>query len=113
MPLFDFQCNNDKCQTEYFEVLCLFTKLSEVRCPQCETDEVKKLLSVPSVQFTDPSGTSKMDSFSYRAGHYLEKAKGDRRKAQEGSHVGPTPYQDSERVDIGKHDIEHHEGKIT
>jgi len=113
MPLFDFQCNNKDCETVHFETLCLFSKLSEVKCPQCGGDDIEKLLSIPNVQFTNPEGTSKMDSFTYRAGHYLERAKGVRRNAQEKSHVGPTPYQDSEKVDIGRHDIEHHEGKIT
>lgn len=41
------------------------------------------------------TGTSaRMERFSYRAGKNMAKAKGERRAAEEASHMGTTPYAD-------------------
>ncbi len=113
MALYPFQCNNKKCKTEVFEVLCKFDDIKKVICPDCDSKKVEKLLTAPNMQFTHPRESSKWDSFTYRAGYTLEEAKSLRRNAKEQSHVGPTPYEDAERVDLEKHDIDNHEGKVT
>ncbi len=113
MPLYVFQCTSKKCKTEVFEILCQFDEVEKVVCPGCDSKKIEKLLTTPNVQFTHPKDSSKWDSFTYRAGYNLEKAQGDRRNAKEHSHVGPTPYEDTERVDLEKHDIDKYEGKMT
>ncbi len=55
------------------------------------------------------SGTrNKQNSFSYRAGENMEKAKTDRRVAEALSHVGGNPYSaiDDTPMDEGIHDNE-------
>lgn len=45
-----------------------------------------------SCAFGSPKESSKWDNFSYRAGHNMETAKSDRRKAASKSHMGTDPY---------------------
>ncbi len=113
MPLYVFQCTIKKCKTEVFEVLCRRDEIEKVVCPGCDSKKIEKLLTTPNVQFTNPQNSSKWDSFTYRAGYNLDKAKGDRRNAQAQSHVGATPYEDTERVDLENYDMNNHEGEVT
>jgi len=43
--------------------------------------------------FNNPEGTSKMDSFDYRAKRNLQNAQQERQRVAAKSHVGPTPYE--------------------
>ena len=114
MPIYTFHCENKKCTTKEFDELCKFTDIDKVVCPDCKSKRVEKQITTSfNVAFTNPCESSKWDNFTYRAGHNLEKAKKDRRKAEEQSHVGLTPYQDAEQIDLEKHDIDRFEGRIT
>ena len=87
MPLFDFRCK--KCGT-IFETL--LRKSEQVSC-SCGSEDVEKFMPNSfAVTFTNPTDTSKMDSFSYRAGMNMEKAKEERRVAQKRDHMGLNPY---------------------
>ena len=35
MPLYDYICNNDKCETNTFEVITSFNDITE-KCPNCK-----------------------------------------------------------------------------
>jgi hypothetical protein len=72
-----------------------------------------------SVQFAQPWESSKWDSFEYRAGYNMMKARRDRAAAESTSNVGSTPIQDYERqalgdpsFDLGERDISQHENSI-
>jgi hypothetical protein len=54
-----------------------------------------------NVQFAQPWESSKWDSFSYRAGYNMMKAKQERVTAEKNSSVGATPIQDYEKAAIG------------
>lgn len=89
MPTYNFHCK--KCDS-YFEDLCSFDEIESVKCVNCTSKRVEKLISLPAgVVFKNPSDTSKWDSFSYRAGYNAEKAKAERRAA-EAQHKGKNPY---------------------
>lgn len=92
MPIYVFRCKNKKCDAGVFEHLCKYEEIAQTRCPACNTKRVEQQLSTFNVAFTMPHESSKWDSFDYRAGYNMEKAKDLRRKAEETSHVGPTPY---------------------
>lgn len=88
MPLYDFRCK--KCD-RVFDKLCSFADSKKVKC-ECGSKKVEKLISSFAVTFSNPTDTSKFDSFGYRAGFNMEKAKTERRVAGEKSHVGRNPY---------------------
>lgn len=72
MPTYPFHCK--KCELNWDE-LCLWSEIPKVKCPQCKSKRVEKLLSSCNIVFTNPEGTSKYDNFGYRAGHKMAKAK--------------------------------------
>lgn len=88
MPIYEFRCK--KCENKY-DLLCSYDKTEKypkVKCPECGSKSKEKLVSMFSATFGNPVGTSKEDSFSYMAGHNMEKAKGLRRHAEEHTHMG-------------------------
>ena len=96
MPFFDFKCSF--CN-EVFEELCsadtaMTSESNEkINCPKCNCSNVTRLFTGSfGVSFSNPEGTSKMDSFSWRAGHNMENAKECRRQAERTSHMGSKPY---------------------
>lgn len=80
--------------------MCRFDETNKVKCEACKSWKVDKLISTCSVTFGNPKDTSKWDSFDYRAGYNMEKAKGERRAAEEalgkgknaGAGYGADPY---------------------
>ena len=88
MPIYRLECK--ECNLE-FEVLCAFNKRSDQECPNCGKSENKQLMP-KSFSIGGPTA-AKMGRFNYRAGFNLEKAKGERRDAEAGSHMGTDPYQ--------------------
>ena len=46
MPLYEYECQ--KCHTEFEKLV--FSTSPEVQCPDCESAEVKRLLSVAAVK---------------------------------------------------------------
>lgn len=62
----------------------------KINCPKCESFEKTKLFDVPNLKFSNPKESSKWDNFGYRAGYLMEKAQGERRVAEEASHMGNT-----------------------
>ena len=102
MPLYEFQCLD--CEKVYQEL----TKWDETEeypntfCPQCNSNKKEKLISVSNFQFSNPTNTSKFDSFSYRAGFNMDKAKAERRHAEEFSHVGDAPYRSIDDITSGE-----------
>jgi hypothetical protein len=73
-------------------------------CPKCGSAAKEKKMSRVSVCGTQ----TRMGIFSYRAGHNMEKAKGERRAAEAASHMGQSPYTsiDDTPLDTGIHDNE-------
>jgi putative FmdB family regulatory protein len=105
MPVYDFAC--DDCQEQY----CELTTYDDagiypgVSCPKCgSAAKRKKISSRVAICGTD----TRMGIFSYRAGHNMERAKGERRAAEAASHMGSNPYTalDDTPRDIGIHDNE-------
>lgn len=112
MPLNDFRCKNKKCGL-VFEELCGYNERAKMKCPKCGK-KTEVLPPMTKSTFTDPTTSSKWDSFTYRAGKNLEKAQAERRYAESKSHVGKTPYQDQERgVDVVAHDMAKYENRIV
>jgi hypothetical protein len=62
--------------------------------------------------FAQPWESSKWDNFEYRAGYNMVKAQKERRNAEDKSHMGANPMRDQEGFDLGRYDIENHEGRI-
>jgi len=77
--------------------MCLWEDLCKVRCQKCKSKKLTRIFDVPNIIFPDPHGTSKMDSFSYRAGYNMEKAQNERRAAEAASHMGDSPYDTNDR----------------
>jgi putative FmdB family regulatory protein len=93
MPLYDFRCK--KCGLQ-FEELCKSSKDIDIGC-LCGSFDVERLMSGFAATFANPADNSKMhDSFSYRAGVNMEKAKDQRRHAQQHDHMGANPYKDAD-----------------
>jgi len=74
-----------------------FNAQPKVKCKKCNAkcrrDVMAGIRQNPGgIIFNNPDGTSKMDSFDYRAKTNLHKAQQDRENAAAKSHVGPTPY---------------------
>lgn len=121
MPLYEYECQSKKCEQGKFEVLLSISEFTDVcenkktvKCPTCNSKRVQKQVSAPSVNFTDPRGTSKMDNFGYRAAFNMEKAKSERRAAEQASHVGSNPYLDQAGgLDLGQKDIEQYDNRIV
>lgn len=96
MPRYDFECK--KCNQVYEEFVQYDEKgkYPSVKCPACGSKKKKKLLSACSFTFANPEGTDRWNSESsghdYRFHHNLPKVLDERRKAEEASHVGKTPY---------------------
>lgn len=87
MPSYDLQCT--KCDHIY-DVLVPYDKVKDCTCPECGSKKKEQLIT--RVNIGGPT-SSKMDNFGYRAGFNMERAKGERRKAEELSHMGQDPYQ--------------------
>lgn len=90
MPYYNFECK--KCETKWEEFTSYDPKniYPKVKCTKCGSKKKNKLISDFSIG--GPT-SSKMDSFSYRAGFNMEKAKGERRAA-EAATGGASPYRD-------------------
>jgi putative FmdB family regulatory protein len=89
MPIYEFECN--KCNAK-FDELCSSSEVENVRCSSCNSKKVTRLFSSNVyVKFTNPKDTSKWDNFEYRAGYNMEKAKEERRQAEEVA-KGDNPY---------------------
>ncbi len=93
MPIYTFECL--KCH-ETYDGLTPYDekgKYPKVKCPKCKSKRKSKLFSSEVVPtFSNPKESSKWDSFTYRAGFNMERAKGDRRAAEGASHMGTNPY---------------------
>jgi len=102
MPFYEFECNN--CKIKY-EELCSYDpteKYKEVKCPECNSKKKTKLVSAAIVTFANPKDTSKFESFDYRAGYNMEKAKEERRKAEKANTEGIPPYSTIDDISSGK-----------
>lgn len=93
MPTYKFTCK--KCSAVYEELTSYdkTEKYKDVKCPQCNSKRKERNYSYGvAITFGNPKESSKWDSFSYRAGYNMEKAKGERREAAKRSHMGADPY---------------------
>jgi len=79
----------------------------------------RRLQDNVSIQFAQPWESSKWDSFEYRAGYNMMKAKRERMSAEAKSSVGSTPIQDYEQqalgspgFDLGEQDLDTHENRM-
>lgn len=92
MPFYDFKCN--ECDNVW-EEMTTYDKTNvypKIICPNCESSNKVKLMP-ENFSIGGPTA-AKMGRFNYRAGYNLEKAKGERRKAEAASHMGSNPYSD-------------------
>lgn len=87
MPFYDLQCND--CEHTY-EAYCAHKDIKKQECPECGSKKKEQIIGLVSIG--GPTA-AKMGRFNYRAGYNLEKAKGERREAEAGSHMGTDPYQ--------------------
>lgn len=103
--LYEFECKKCKFRYEQYTSFDATGKYPGVQCPECNCKRKIRLMSACSVAFGNPVGTSKYDSFSYRAGHKMEGAQDLRRRAEAKSHMGNTDeiYRPINDIDSGKH----------
>lgn len=105
MPVYNFRCNI--CENWFEEFVRSYDpseSYPDIKCPGCGSYDKKKIPSIPSPAiFTQKEGTSKMDNFEYRAGHNMDRAKGERRAAEAASHMGPSPYNPIDDISSGKY----------
>lgn len=87
-----------KC-SKYYEELTQYDesgKYKDIKCPDCKSKKKEQTFGYEvNCTFDKPKESSKWESFSYRAGYNMEKAKEDRRNAAAKSHMGPNPYNSS------------------
>ena len=107
MPIYSFSCK--KCE-QYYEELTAYDKTGKyksVKCPECGSKSKIKLVDNCSWAFGNPVGSDRWNSESqghdYRFRHNLPKVIDQRKKAEEISHVGKTPYRSIDDVNSGKH----------
>jgi len=84
MPTYSFETSDKKIEKKVFEVFLSVKEYDLVmakKLPLVHPDsgkpykKWKRLLEVPNIAFAIPQESSKWDSFEYRAGFNLEKAK--------------------------------------
>jgi putative FmdB family regulatory protein len=102
MPLYDFLCTD--CGSPY-DALSKYDETGEyptVNCPKCGSGVKRK---VPS-RFNAVGTDTRKGIFENRAGHNLERAQGERRYAEEHSHMGTDVFDaiDDTHLDTGIHD---------
>ncbi len=56
MPIFEFVC--ESCGEEFEELVRSFSDTSQVSCPQCNSEQVKKKISVFAAQMPGGRATS-------------------------------------------------------
>jgi DNA-directed RNA polymerase subunit RPC12/RpoP len=102
--LYEFVCNDCDKPFEEFTSYDPSGQYEGLFCPACGSSHKTKKISLCHLQGTD----SRMNVFSNRAGRLMERAKGERRAAESGSHMGTNPYTaiDDTPLDTGIHDNE-------
>lgn len=105
VPFYKFECK--KCSHVYEDLIPYDEtgKYSSVICPQCQSNKKNQLPALCAVKFTNPKDSSKWDSFTYRAGYLMDKAKEERREAEDKSHMGTSeeiygPEENLDNVDF-------------
>jgi putative FmdB family regulatory protein len=96
MPFFDFVCDNCECTWDEMTKYDTTGEWAGIKCPECGSEEKEQIISPVSIGHT----ASKMDSFSYRAGYNMDKAKTERRNAEAIAGGDTTPYRDTTISDI-------------
>lgn len=105
MPRYEFECK--KCEKQYSEITPFSEydkKFPDVACPHCKSKRKSMLMA----KGWGIGGTtkSKMENFDYRAKTLMEKAKGERRTAEAGSHMGTDVYNPIDDVSSGLYEGE-------
>lgn len=94
LPVYSFRCK--RCTTIYEELADWdeTKKFKGVKCPSCKSSRKELSYTECNVEMIPdkPRDSGKWDKFSYRAGHLMEKAQGERRQAAAKSHMGSDPY---------------------
>jgi len=62
MPIYEFKCEN--CKKEFEKFLISASKINEVKCPFCNSKEVKKKISACGVKGGNSEGVSGTSSCS-------------------------------------------------
>jgi putative FmdB family regulatory protein len=88
MPIYEFECLG--CKKNYEVLLSYNGNQSSIKCEHCGSKKKTKLVSNCSIAFASPGSSSKWDSFSYRAGYNMDKAKKERHIAERNSKMGGT-----------------------
>jgi predicted nucleic acid-binding Zn ribbon protein len=109
MPMYVFECKNKKCAVIYEHLINMSEydetgKYPSLKCPKCGSKRKDKLLTAPAdIIFTNVEGTSKMDNWYYRQGHYLNKAQNQRRDAEAAAKGDANPYPHIDDISSGEH----------
>lgn len=102
MPIYVYRCERKECKEfDHFshKMVDPDVLISKLECPTCKSKNLHYIVKAPKVHFAQPEGTSKWDSFEYRAGYNLEKAQNERREAEKKSHMGSNPHVDINDVE--------------
>lgn len=121
MPNYEFRCK--KCEKKWSELVWPSEideteKYPTIKCPDCESVEKDRLMSVCNFQFSNPVDTDRWNNGStghdYRFKHNIPNLMAERKHAEEVSHMGSNPYGDTSVEDIaldtGVHDAEFRKG---
>ena len=134
MPFYTFETKDKNIKNKVFVARLTFAKYDEAMAGKAnkngwhkgecgpthpDTDTPvkswKRLADNVSIQFAQPWESSKWDSFEYRAGYNMMKAKRERMAAEAASHMGANPHVDAEHscgFDTMNTDIAEHENRI-
>jgi putative FmdB family regulatory protein len=111
MPMYEFECK--KCNEQYVDLTSYDEsgKYPNTKCPKCGSKKKDKLIS-KNVYVMNTS--SQNNIFDIAAGKNMERAKAERRAAEEASHMGASPFGFNESGDFdmgeGIHDPEFRSG---
>lgn len=98
MALYDFKCKDCGKSYDSFASYDETEEYPSVNCPKCGSGSKKKIPSLVSLGRT----SSKMDNFGYRAGYNMERAQGERRFAEENSHMGTDVFDPIDDMHLGE-----------
>ena len=90
MPIYEFQCKKCNKEDEELSSFDVSGKYPDIKCPSCGSIKKDKLVSVPATVYSGGGN----ETFTHKAGRLMEKAKGERRMAEQFSHMGADPFND-------------------
>lgn len=94
MANYEFRCQDCGKVFDEFASFDPEGKYPTVKCPNCDSDNKKRLMSACSFNFTNPEGTDRWNSetsgHDYRWNHKQPEIEKERKLAEQVSHMGAT-----------------------